>query len=363
MKFLYKIIALLVGVLFIFSGLIKLNDPIGTAIKFEEYFEVFAASFWSGFAQLTPYSVIFSLIFCIAEIVLGVMLLLRYKPTLTLWLLFILISFFTFLTFYSAYYNKVTDCGCFGDAIKLKPWESFTKDIILLVLILVLFFTRRGIQANKSKIAPLVTLFTVIITLGLGLYALMYLPFIDFRAYKVGTDIPKHMQPSAPLKYKYIMERNGKIFEFTEYPSDTTYTFKEAVIVNPEAMPKINDYNLWNEEGDQTQASLTGKKLLVVFHTLDDVNPKETESVNKLIEELKGSDIEPVAVTSSGADEFEAFRHEAQLAVPYCFADAVMLKTMMRANPGLVLLKDGVVKGKWSWRNTPDKLTLQAALH
>ena len=363
MKLLYKIVAFLVGVLFIFSGLIKLNDPIGTAIKLEEYFEVFSASFWSGFSALAPYSTIFSLIFCIAEIVLGVMLLLRYKSTLTLWLLLLLISFFTFLTFYSAYYNKVTDCGCFGDAIKLKPWESFTKDIILLVLILVLFVTRRGIKANRSNVASLITIFTIVISLGVGLYALMYLPFIDFRAYKVGVNIPKAMQAAAPVKYKYIMEKNGQTFEFTEYPSDTTYVFKEAVVTNPEVLPKINDYNLWNEEGDQTQASLTGTKLLIVFHTLDDVNPKETEAINKLLEELKGSDIQPMAVTSSGNDEFEAFRHEAQLSISYAFADAVMLKTMMRANPGLVLLKDGVMKGKWSWRNTPDKLTLQSVLH
>lgn len=363
MKLLYKIVAFLVGILFIFSGLIKLNDPIGTAIKLEEYFEVFSASFWSGFSTLAPYSTIFSLIFCIAEIVLGVMLLIRYKPTLTLWLLLLLISFFSFLTFYSAYYNKVTDCGCFGDAIRLKPWESFTKDVILLVLILVLFMTRRGIKANRSNFASLVTIFTIVISLGIGLYALMYLPFIDFRAYKVGVNIPKAMQASAPLKYKYIMEKNGKTFEFAEYPSDTTYVFKEAMVTNPEVLPTINDYNLWNDEGDQTQASLTGTKLLIVFHTLDDVNPKETEAINKLLEELKGSDIQPMAVTSSGTDEFEAFRHEAQLSIPYAFADAVMLKTMMRANPGLVLLKDGVVKGKWSWRNTPDKLTLQSVLH
>lgn len=363
MKLLYKIISLFVGGLFIFSGLIKLNDPIGTAIKLEEYFEVFSASFWSGFSAFSPYSTVFSLIFCIAEIVLGVMLLVRYKPTFTRWMLLLLISFFSFLTFYSAYYNKVTDCGCFGDAIKLKPWQSFTKDVILLALILILFITRRGVKPNKSKTASLLTIFTIILSLVAGLYALMYLPFIDFRSYKVGVNIPKAMQASAPVKYKYIMEKNSKVFEFTEYPSDTTYVFKEAVVTNPEVLPKINDYNIWNEEGDQTQASLTGTKLLVIFHTLDDVNPKETDAINKLIEELKGSDIYPIAVTSSGTDEFKAFRHEAQLSVPYAFADAVMLKTMMRANPGLVLLKDGVVKGKWSWRNTPDKLTLQSVLH
>jgi uncharacterized membrane protein YphA (DoxX/SURF4 family) len=139
-----RIARFLVGSIFIFSGLIKLNDPVGTQIKFEEYFEVFAQDIpllHNFFMALVPFTLTMSVLFCAAEIILGVALMVSYKPKVTTWLLFFLITFFTFLTFYSAYFNRVTDCGCFGDAIKLKPWTSFGKDVVLTLLICSLLAT------------------------------------------------------------------------------------------------------------------------------------------------------------------------------------------------------------------------------
>ena len=133
MKIAAQIAKVIVGILFIFSGLIKLNDPVGTEIKLEEYFEVFAQdlpALHDFFIGLVPFALYFSVLLCVAEVVLGVALLVSYKPKSTSWLLLITIVFFTFLTFYSAYFNRVTDCGCFGDAIKLKPWTSFSKDML-----------------------------------------------------------------------------------------------------------------------------------------------------------------------------------------------------------------------------------------
>ena len=132
-----------VGCLFIFSGLIKLNDPVGTKIKMEEYFEVFAEDFGSFFHYLIPYALEIGLIIVVLEIVLGVAVLIYYKMEWTTKVLLALMVFFTFLTFYSAYFNKVTDCGCFGDAIKLTPWESFIKDLVLMVFVLHLFWYRK----------------------------------------------------------------------------------------------------------------------------------------------------------------------------------------------------------------------------
>ncbi|MDX5346161.1 MAG: DoxX family protein, partial [Hymenobacteraceae bacterium] len=146
MKWISKISWLLVGVLFIFSGLIKINDPVGTAIKLEEYFEVFSHDFTSAFLALKPYALFLSIFLSALEIVLGVALLIRWKLKEILWCLLVLMIFFTFLTFYSAYFNKETDCGCFGDAIKLTPWESFTKDIVLLVMIVWLLVYRKHLQ-------------------------------------------------------------------------------------------------------------------------------------------------------------------------------------------------------------------------
>ena len=126
----------IVGFLFIISGLIKVNDPVGTQIKLEEYFEVFSSDIWSGFHALVPLALFLSVFLSVLEVVLGVALLVKYKMKITTTVLLVLIVFFTFLTFYSAYFNKVTDCGCFGDALKLTPWQSFIKDIVLLVLIM-----------------------------------------------------------------------------------------------------------------------------------------------------------------------------------------------------------------------------------
>ena len=134
MRFIYILSRYLVGLLFIFSGGIKINDPVGTQIKLQEYFEVFSSDFSPLFEILVPYALVLSVFLCTLEIVIGIALLLNYKMKFVSNITLGLIIFFTFLTFYSAYFNKVTDCGCFGDAIKLTPWESFYKDIILLIL-------------------------------------------------------------------------------------------------------------------------------------------------------------------------------------------------------------------------------------
>ena len=142
MKYLVHIIRVFVGILFIISGLIKLNDPVGLAFKLEEYFSEVVLNL----PFLQPYALYIALFVVIGEVILGVLLLLGYKRTFTLTNLYLLILFFTFLTFYSAYYNKVTDCGCFGDAIKLTPWQSFAKDVVLLVMILFLIVGRNHIK-------------------------------------------------------------------------------------------------------------------------------------------------------------------------------------------------------------------------
>src|SRR5690606_3277590 len=171
MKIAAQISRYLVGVVFIFSGLIKLNDPVGTQIKLEEYFEVFAQDIpflQSLFHGLVPLALYIAVFLCVAEVVLGVALLVRYKPKATNFLLLLIIIFFSLLTFYSAYFNKVTDCGCFGDAIKLKPWTSFINDLILLVLIVIIIWYQRFTKPLPTAI--MVALATVG-SLGLAFYA------------------------------------------------------------------------------------------------------------------------------------------------------------------------------------------------
>ncbi len=353
MSWLKLVSRLIVGGLFIFSGLIKVNDPVGTAIKLEEYFAVFSSNFGSFFGWFEPYALYIGVFLVVLEVVLGIAVLINFKMPLTAWLLLALIVFFSILTFYSAYTGEVTDCGCFGDAIKLTPWESFTKDIILLVFILVLFVYRHTFKSILSEsIGRVIMVAVTLIGLVLSVYAIRNLPFIDFRAYKVGADIPASMQPSAPLRYQYIMERDGEVFKFEQYPSDTTYVYKDVELLNPEDQPKITDYSVWNNDGDVTEQSFTGTQLLLVVHYVDKANLDAFKEINTLIGALE-SQMGVMVLTASDDASFDAFRHEVQLAAPYYFADATVLKTMVRSNPGVILLRNGVVLGKWHYRNAP----------
>ena len=354
MKVLTTVARVLVGGLFIFSGLIKVNDPVGTGIKLEEYFTVFSSDIASFFSIFEPFALELSVLLVVLEVVLGVAVLLNYRMNLTSWILLILILFFSFLTFYSAYFNKVTDCGCFGDAIKLTPWESFSKDMVLLVLILVFFPYRNSLQPLlPSKIGNWVIGVVILVNLFLAVYAITHLPFIDFRAYKIGANIPTSMEPSEPLRHLYIMEKDGETFEFEQYPTDTSYQYVDIELLNPEAQPTITDYSVWGPDGtDITAETFTGSVLIIVVHYVEKTDVKVFEEINTLISELEPT-MKVMALTASDENTFESFRHEVQLGVPYYFADATVLKTMVRSNPGLIVMKDGTVRGKWHYNDVP----------
>ena len=341
-----------VGALFIFSGIIKVNDPVGTAIKLEEYFQVFASDIAPFFDWFVPAALFLSVFLSVLEVVLGVALIIGYRLKITAWILLAMIVFFTFLTFYSAYFNKVTDCGCFGDAIKLTPWQSFYKDIILLVLILVIFWKRDHFKPWVGSIFREVKIIgTAVFMTGFAIYAITHLPFIDFRAYKIGNHLPTLMKNSEPLKYVYIMKKDGETFEFETYPSEEGYEYVEARLTNPEAAAKITDLNVWQGNDDYTDQLLTGNKLIIIIHQLEKTSLKKIDRIRNLT--YDNSRFDTWILTSSGYEKFEAFRHKHQLAAPYFFADATVLKTMVRSNPGVVLLQNGTVLDKWHYNNTP----------
>ena len=337
-----------VGALFIFSGLIKLNDPVGTQIKMEEYFEVFGTHF------MVPFALFVAVFMCVAEVALGFALLFYYRMKLTATALLGLIVFFTFLTFYSAFFNKVTDCGCFGDFIKLKPWTSFWKDIALTILILPLYVHRKTLKSNFNNINGDIIVFSgTIASLVFAIYCIQFLSVWDFRAYKVGANIPLLMQPSCAAKFEYKMIKNGKEFTFNSYPTDTTFQFKDMVQTNIECRPKITDYSLWNENGDYTQASFEGKKLFVVILNVNKMNTEHLKEIKTLTQNLKNNNIECAFITSSDKESFDKFMQTSEFKLPYYFADAVVIKTMIRSIPGIVYLENGVVKGKWHHNAVP----------
>jgi uncharacterized membrane protein YphA (DoxX/SURF4 family) len=345
-----------VGGLFIFSGLIKLNDPVGTAIKLEEYFEVFAEDFGSVFHYFIPWALEIGMAMIILELALGVAILVHYRMKQTTWVLLGLMVFFTFLTFYSAYFNKVTDCGCFGDAIKLTPWESFIKDIILMVFVLHLFWYRRNYTSNLRTLEGHgVILATSVISLMAGIYAIQHLPFIDFRAYKVGNSIPEQLIPAEQPLIEYTFEKGGEEVQSMKFlPEKDGYTYKSARVINEDKIKaKITDYVVYTPEGeDITQATFQGPKLLIVIVDVRKASPKNLVSLRTLTEDLEGK-VDCLILTSSSSEQMDAFRHEHQLGVPYAFADATVLKTILRSNPGLALWNDGVVLGNWHHNDTP----------
>lgn len=344
-----------VGGLFIFSGLIKLNDPIGTKIKMEEYFEVFAEDFGSFFHHFIPWSLEIGMIMIILELALGVAILIYWRMNLTTWVLLGLMVFFTFLTFYSAYFDKVTDCGCFGDAIKLTPWESFTKDIILMVFVLHLFWYRKSYKpVLQATIGNIVVAATVVICFTLGVYAIRHLPFIDFRAYRIGNNIPQQMIAREQPIIEYLFEKDGKEVRDTKFITDEGYKYISSHILNEDkSKPKITDYSVSSPEGeDMTQYTFEGKKLLIVIFDVSKASTKNISDIRELTNQLEGK-VDCFVMTSSGSEAMEGFRHEHQLAVPYYYADATVLKTIIRSNPGIALWNNGTVLGNWHHNDTP----------
>lgn len=356
------LIRLIVGGLFIFSGLIKVNDPVGTSIKFEEYFDVFSFDIAPFFAYLKDVSLPLAVILVVLEVALGVMLILGVRLRLTVVLLSLMILFFTFLTFYSAYFNKVTDCGCFGDAIKLTPWESFYKDIFLLVLIAILFFFRQDLRDTRSPWLNGFAVFSLVLSLVLAIVAIRNLPFIDFRAYKEGVNIPSAMQPSQALEYSYIMRKNGQETVFDQYPSDDSYEFVDMQLKNPEALPKISDFSIWNGQGDFTEEIFTGKKLVVLISNFSKMSDSGFAEMTPLVQSLEGTDIEVMVVAASSEDEIESLLARHNWKVRHFMGDATVVKTIIRSNPGIMLLKEGTVIKKYHHHNTPSMAEVQQLL-
>lgn len=348
------ILRFLVGGLFIFSGLIKVNDPVGTAIKLEEYFDVFSNDIAGFFLYLKPFALPIAVILVVSEVVLGVMLIIGYRLKQTIWALGLMILFFTFLTFFSAYFNKVTDCGCFGDAIKLTPWESFYKDLILLIFIGFLFAFRKNLPEDSPKWTAWTSLLTLVASTGLAIWAIQNLPFIDFRAYKVGVNIPVNMQPSAPLEYTYVMKKDGQEFRFDQYPTEEGYEFVEMVLKNPAALPKISDFAAWNAEGDQSEFLFAGNKVIILSSNMSKMSDSNLDRLNEMVHDLEGAPVDVVFMAAATQEEIDSFLSQQNWSVIGLQADATVVKTIMRSNPGIMVLKDGVVLEKYHHNNTPD---------
>ena len=322
LKILTHISRVLVGLLFIYSGFVKLVDPIGSQYKFQEYFseDVLNMEF------LIPYTLPFAILLIVLELVLGVMLLVGYKPKFTVWSLFSLNLIFLFLTWYSYTYNKVTDCGCFGDALKLTTKETFYKNVIFMVFIVILILGLKHIKPLISKkVGSLATYASIFFSLIVVYYVLNHLPIIDFRAYSIGTNIAQGM----------------------EYQDDS------------DEVPPIHDFEIGTDDGDQLENMLAeDKAMLILLYELDKADLEGIPAISKTAKKAKeqGYMIYVLSADAMLYDEeaLNSFKEKYDMNYTFGTCDGTALKTVIRANPGIVTVEKGTIVGKWNWTDADD---------
>jgi uncharacterized membrane protein YphA (DoxX/SURF4 family) len=359
-----------VGILFIFSGLIKANDPTGFGYKLEEYFEVFHMPFFIGYATGI------AMLLCILEIVLGALLLFGFwRKQVTTGLLGIII-FFTFLTFVSAFFKVVTSCGCFGDAIPLTPWQSFSKDLVLLVMIVYLFKFKEEIRPITNKPGLQSGLFAAVFAFSLLFTQFTYhtLPILDFLPYKVGANIPQMMSipmGAIPDEYQIMYDMTNKKTGEKKVLSDQDYLKTEiwkddnweivgdpkSTLVKAGYQPKIRDLKITDAGGTDYTKEITENpyyNIVIVAWNLNDTDEKGISDLNALaLNATEQFNIRTVMLTANSAQDADAFSKKMKLFMEVFYADAVPLKSMVRANPGILLLKNGEIIGKWNYTTVP----------
>ncbi|MFI5162502.1 MAG: BT_3928 family protein [Sphingobacteriales bacterium] len=369
MKNIVWICRILVGLLFIFSGLIKINDPLGFSYKLEEYFEVFHMTFLDSFALSL------SIILCTLEVVLGFAILIGVRSVLIAWGLLLLIIFFGFLTFYSAWFKVVQTCGCFGDAIPLTPWQSFSKDMVLLALVIVIFINRKNIKPLFSKsIGDNLLIGSVVVAMGIGFYTYNFLPVIDFLPYKVGANILDEMKtpPGAlPDQYETTYHLKNKKTGETKVMSDKDYmksgiwkdsnwdvvNSSDHTLIKKGFTPKIQDLFIKDAQGNDYTKELLGNpfyNVIIVAYDLRHTNRDAIGQLNALALNMSQNfNTRTILLTSNSPADAEVFAKTNHIPTEIYYADGVPLKTMIRANPGVFLLKNGVIINKWHYHSVP----------
>ncbi len=349
------LLRIIVGLIFIASGFVKAVDLVGFSFKMEEYFSpsVFNMPF------LEKYALVLGAIMVVLELLLGIMLVFKTKLKFTLTFLVLLCIFFGFLTFYSAYFNVVTDCGCFGDAIKFTPWQSFIKDILLLVALLLLYFAyRKEFKDEKpsSKIIwTSIGVFSIIMAYVMS-QGILHEPVIDFRAYKIGTNIVAEKEKIAknPSEYKtfYSLKnsKTGEVLKLNqdEYINDKKYWEegspwkieegkKESVLTKAGYQSEIAKFKLEDETGnDLTENIIKSPKVILLFS----YNPQDAsqDSITKAIAKAKSQNGATVYGVSTQQKTFPG--------IPNLMMDGTAIKTIARSNPFVLVLQNGIIVEK-----------------
>jgi uncharacterized membrane protein YphA (DoxX/SURF4 family) len=375
MKIITNIARVIIALVFIISGFLKANDPTGFGFKLQEYFEHFGMQFFVQFAF------IISMIVSIIEILIGYALLMGIKPKLTVWSTFVLMLFFWFLVAYSSYTNAVTDCGCFGDAIKFSPAQEFRNDSIFLVLIIIMLIGLKYISPLVNGAVSMVGFIVVLfLSMGFTIRNYLYLPAIDFLPFKEGNSIEEKMKSNDPDVYasKFIYtylptgadslidEARLKVLYKTGI--DSLYKWKETKkpeLIHQGVHPPIHDFIIKDEGGNDVTLSFFADdyKLVMTSYDVNKMSKPVLTKISKLSDEWRKTGKEFWGLTNSEAPVTEKLRHDNQLYIDFFNLDATPIKMMVRSNPGLLLIKKDKVIKKWSSFSIPSMDQVSKFIH
>jgi uncharacterized membrane protein YphA (DoxX/SURF4 family) len=364
-KVIYHFSRIFLGLVFTFSGFVKAVDPMGTAIKFNDYF-----NYAFNLPGLTEFSLLLSFIMCGFELWTGILLLLNTAPKLSSFFTLMLMIVFTPLTLYLAIANPVSDCGCFGDAVKMTNWQTFYKNVVIDFFLLLLFLTKKDINTKKFIVTKFsLAVLSVLAIVGFELYNYNYLPVIDFMPYKVGANIPELMKipDDAPkdeyeISFVYKNSKTGEVKDFTEenYPwQDTTWVWQETKtkLIKQGYIPPIHGFVLTDTNGvDVTDSIIHNKEksLIIVTYTLEKAKYLNMVKVKNFIDVYleKSHDTKVYCFTSSDDAAIRKFRFTlSEDKWIFCKIDETVAKTIIRSNPGLVVLKDGTIMNKYHYHS------------
>ncbi len=351
------IIRILLGLIFVFSSTVKGIDPVGTAYRVEDYLVVF------GWTNLLPYSIYIAFLVIISEFILGIAFLFKTLMRIAIPGMFLMMSFFTVVTLFDAINNWVPDCGCFGDAVKLSNWHTFYKNVVIISLN-VIFVLKINIYAlrkcNARKTAAL--FLTGILFTGFVIYNYNHLPVIDFRNWKEGRDMKTGESGKEKIYVIYKNKKSGEIKEFLspDYPWNDSVWMSQWEFVDQRADDSqvVKKYDLQIEDSSGTNVTKDiiespDYQFIIVSYYLGDGSEKGFEKLPAIVDYLNTKGVNVVLLTASENSNIKAFLKRYRLNVDTYFADDIQLKAMIRSNPGLILLKNGVVLKKWHYNDFP----------
>ena len=370
MRLVKNLCRIIVGIVFIYSGFVKGIDPLGSDYKFTDYFNAF------GMGWMNATTLFFSFALSLAEFLIGTALLFNLWVSRMAWGSLLFMAFFTPLTLVLALTNPVSDCGCFGDAMILTNWQTFWKNIILFLLAIMIFVYRKEYKSSLSLMGQ----FSFLTLAGAGMlclsiYCYRHLPVLDFRPYAVGKNITEGMrlpEGAKPDQYevtlKYKNKQTGEIRSFTEenYPWQDTlnweYESSSERLVKKGYITPIHDLVIEHPTlGNITEEILEDDNhtILAVAYNLNQSDTQYQPAINRLAEYACEKGIRFYGLTSSTERDIEAYKKRNHVPYEFCTADEIQLKTMIRSNPGVIILREGTILDKWAGKDVPDVKELQ----